>query len=154
MLTRLRVTAACTVLAGLVSTSAPAAAASCSIGNGFLSFGNIPALTSTVPVNATGSFTEDCTLGTAFSLSMDKGLWGLSISSREMKYILGTAKISYQMYQDAAHSIIFGDGVTGSKETGHGQGFSTLVSVYGQIPSQNISVLGFYDDSLTITVTY
>ena len=138
---------------GTLSVSA-SAIASCSIVNGTLPFGNVAATGSTTVVNATGTFSVICTNGSAYTLSMDKGANGSSISNREMKVTAGTATMSYQIYQDSGHTIVFGDGTTGSTLAGTGNGLAQVITVYGQIPSQNVGTTGLYTDTVNITVTY
>jgi spore coat protein U-like protein len=142
------------VAGGVLGLQASASAALCTIGNGSLAFGSLPGLASTITLDSSGSFTVNCTVSAPYTLSLDKGTWGGSISSRLMQLSGGGATLGYQVYQDSAHTTVFGDGVTGSTKSGTGTGSAQTINVYGQIPSQNVSLTGSYSDGITITVVF
>ena len=140
--------------AGIIMFVPPAEAAVCTVGNGSLAFGTLAGLASTTTLNGSGSFTVTCTAAAPYTISLDKGTFGSSISSRLMQLSGGGATISYQVYQDAMHITVFGDGTIGSTKSGSGTGIAQTTQVFGQIPSQNVSMVGAYSDSITITVTF
>ena len=141
------------IAAGLVLIGSPSRAAECSVGEGSLAFGSLLGFASTATLNSSGAFSITCTTSAPFTLALDKGL-GQSISSRFMTLSGGSATIRYQIYQDAAHSTIFGDGTTGSARGGVGTGTAQLIDLFGQIPSQNISAVGSYSDSISVTTVF
>jgi spore coat protein U-like protein len=142
-----------TVVAAVILMGTPAAAANCAVGSGSLAFGSLLGFARTATLNGAGTLTVACTASAPYTLALDKG-FGPSISSRLMKVSGGSATISYQLYQDAGHSTIFGDGTIGSAKSGIGTGAAQLIDVFGQIPSQNISAAGDYSDSITVTVIF
>jgi spore coat protein U-like protein len=142
-----------TIAAGLVLIGSPSRAAVCTVGEGSIAFGSLLGFASTATLNTSGAFTITCTTNAPFVLALDKGL-GQSIRSRSMTLSGGNATIRYQIYQDAAHSIIFGDGTAGSAWSGVGTGTAQLVQLFGQIPSQNIAAVGVYTDSISVTTMF
>jgi spore coat protein U-like protein len=70
----------------------------------------------------------------------------------------GINTLSYNLYLDAAHSMIWGDG-TGGSQTGtltiNGLGNVTAnATIYALIPSQDPAPGAGYTDSITVTVNY
>jgi len=68
-----------------------------------------------------------------------------------------TRKMLYNLYTNASHTIVFGDG-TGGTGTVTGTlswfGNPVAVSVYGLIPAlQNVSA-GFFADQVTVTIDF
>jgi len=141
----------------LVGVNCPASAAGvCTVGNGALAFGVLFDLTPTTTLDGSGSFSVNCVgSGVAYTVALDKGTFGASISSRSMQLAGGSALLAYQIYQDSAHTVIFGDGVIGSTESGSlPLGGVATVNVFGRIPSQTAIVVGAYTDSVTVTLTF
>lgn len=67
----------------------------------------------------------------------------------------GDGAVNYQLYLDAAHSTIWGDGTAGtSTATGTGSGLSQSLTVYGQVPAQTTPAPGTYSDTITATITF
>ncbi len=63
--------------------------------------------------------------------------------------------MGYQLYQDFAHSLVWGSttGIGANVYAGTGSGAPQSVSVYGLVPSANSSP-GSYSDTITATVSY
>ena len=145
------------LIALLVGTSSPANALGlCTVGNGALAFGVLFDLTPTTTLDGSGSFSVNCVgAGFAYSVALDKGTYGSSISARSMQLAGGSALLAYQIYQDSAHTIVFGDGVQGATESGTlPLGGTNVVNVYGRIPSQSAVAVGAYSDNVTVTLTF
>jgi spore coat protein U domain-containing protein, fimbrial subunit CupE1/2/3/6 len=139
--------------AGLILVGSPAVAAVCTVGNGSLAFGSLLGFAPTTTLNGSGTFSVTCTVSAPYTIALEKGL-GPNINSRLMKLSGGSATISYQLYQDAGHSTVFGDGTTGSAKGGVGTGAAQLIDVFGQIASQNVAAVGVYSDSITVTAIF
>ena len=141
----------------LIGASSPACALGvCTVGSGALAFGVLFDLTPTTTLDGSGSFSVNCIgTGIAYTVALDKGTYGTSISSRSMQLAGGSALLAYQIYQDSGHSVIFGDGVIGSTESGSlPLGGVATVNVFGRIPSQSSIAVGAYADSVTVTLTF
>lgn len=126
---------------------------SCSITAADLAFGNYdPVEGADVPGTATVSVT--CSSGTAWTISLDKGL-AADFTVRTMKDA-GTNYLNYNLYKEVGHTTVWGD-ATGATETvsGTGNGSAQNTTIYGLIPTgQNTAVVGSYSETITATVTY
>ena len=63
----------------------------------------------------------------------------------------GSERLRYNVYQDAAMSVIWGDGTDGSVAYISPTGSAQLV-LYGRIPAGQDAAAGDYGDTLTVTV--
>ena len=114
-----------------------------------LAFGNY----STALVNATTTLAVLCTVGTTYNVGLDLGQGsGATVSQRKMTY--NTSVLGYGLYADAAHSIAWGSTVGSNTQTGTGTGLTQTLTVYGQIPANQVVAPGLYTDTVTATITY
>jgi spore coat protein U-like protein len=105
-------------------------------------------------LSAAGSITARCTNGDAWRIALNGGVSG-NVAARTMQRSTGGGAVNYQLYTDAAHSIIWGDGTAGtSMETGTGTGNQQVLSVYGAVPAQTTPAPGSYSDTITATITF
>lgn len=114
----------------------------CDIGTGSTSnidFGTISR--NTQNIQATGSLNVSCTNGTPYNISLNP-----LGSQRRMKNSLGSY-IQYSLYQDPSHSNIW------QADTSYSITHQTI-PVYAMLPSQSISSIGKYSDTITVTLTY
>ncbi|WP_223819707.1 Csu type fimbrial protein [Cupriavidus cauae] len=105
---------------------------------------------------ATGTITARCTNGSPYTLAINAGTSaGASVANRRMQRSGGTEQIGYQLYQNAAYSVPWGDGTTGTSVlSATGTGATQSYTVYGRVPAQQTPVAGTYADTVTVTVTY
>jgi spore coat protein U-like protein len=128
--------------------------AACSVSATALNFGTYDPTAATA---LTGASTVNvfCTSGTPYTATLDVGSGGGSFAARTI--LNGTNTLSYNLYRDAAHSQVWGDG-SGSTftVTGTGSGILTAnpVTVYGQLPAGQDKPVGTYTSTITVTVTY
>jgi spore coat protein U-like protein len=61
-------------------------------------------------------------------------------------------ELTYNVYQDAAHSILWG--TSDGNDTVLGNTSSTTATIYGIIPGGQSSPAGSYTDTLTATISY
>lgn len=124
---------------------------------GTLSFGTMTAIGSNVDVassSGAGSIVVTCTPGTAISLALDYGEHGGSASSRYMTNSSGSATLGYQLYQDAAHSAVWGTGSLAYSVASFPDTTQTY-TVYGRLfATDGLPVSGTYSDTVTVTLTY
>ena len=128
----LTVTAACTV------TSSPVA------------FGSVGLLTSPVP--ATGTLTVTCTDGTTYTVGLDKGATGASVTTRVMTGP-GTDTVSYTLLQTLGGSN-WGNTPDTDTVAGTGNGSAQTLTVFGNIPTQHSPSVGAYADTVNVTVSF
>ncbi|MBN4076699.1 spore coat U domain-containing protein [Mariprofundus ferrooxydans] len=137
-----------------VSVSVPPQA---NITGGQIHFGTSsnPSLTQ----NASGIFQVNVSTGYAYHITLDAGLH--ATSTRRLSSSTGHFR-PYSLYQDAAHSIQWGDALfantypAGQAVANTGTGATQTFTVYASLPGQpRIAVpTGSYTDAVTITVHY
>ncbi|MDQ6969674.1 MAG: spore coat U domain-containing protein [Mariprofundus sp.] len=103
-------------------------------------------------LGSTGSITTSCTglpIVTAVQVYMDAGQQlPASFAARKMKSQSGQS-LSYNLYTDAAHTQIWGDGTPGTFSP---QGFD--LTIFGQMPAGQPTAPGNYSDSVLVTVIW
>jgi spore coat protein U-like protein len=140
--------------AGLLLAAAPGAAEAQSCSFAFatdLSFGTYDPL-ATTPLDSTSTLLYRCPRGQALRVSLDRGQ-GPSFAARELR--AGGETLRYNLYLDAARTVIWGDG-TGGSSIGPGVRvdgpFGTTVAyVFGRVPAQQDPVVATYRDTIRVT---
>ena len=117
-----------------------------------LSFGSyLPTTAST----ATSVITVACSNTVPYNVGLDAGTsTGATVTSRAMTGPTGALPLHYNLFQDSAHTINWGDTVGTDTVPGTGNGSGQTLTVYGQIPSGQGNRPGAYTDTITVTVTY
>ncbi len=113
-------------------------------------------------VVSTSAVAVKCTVGTPFTVALDKGsTTGSTIAQRAMGLTAtGAGTLQYNLFTSNTYATILGDGTGGSTApTGTGTGLANALTttVYGQLPDNatNQAVTpGAYADTITVTVTY
>ncbi|CAI1617854.1 Csu type fimbrial protein [Serratia marcescens] len=123
---------------------------------GSISFGTYSSLDNIIDATATGSsggsLTLNCTKDTNYTVALDNGQHIASGSQRRMASTAG-AFISYNLYQDAEHTVAWGSGANALAGTGTGAAVPLIV--YGRVPAAGFTpAAGTYDDTVTMTVTW
>ncbi len=126
-------------------------ASGCTVSSAGVSFGtyNVFATSNTT---MTGTVTlAACGNNTPISVTLDKGIHSSGLPNRGMSN--GTDSLSYNLYFDAAHTQVWGDGTNGTiawssppKNSSH--------TVYGNIPAGSDVGVGAYSDTVTMTVNF
>ncbi len=126
---------------------------SCTIAVNDLEFGTVDTLATAHTASTTGTVT--CTGIAPVSIAFDAGTGGTStLANRQMEQ--GADTIDYNLYRDASHTEILGDGNAATltidiNSTGGSDGFT----IHGMTaPSQNPKPVGYYASTVTATVTY
>lgn len=127
---------------------------------GSLSFGQIASLPANLDVASapgSGSIILQCSPGTVLTLSLNAGLNASSVGAG--RYLArGTERLRYQLYQDAARSIIWGDGSNGGTRlsiTFPSGGASQTYAVYARLFAVSpLPSAGIYTDTITVTLSY
>ncbi|MPM43681.1 hypothetical protein SDC9_90358 [bioreactor metagenome] len=94
-----------------------------------------------------------CTATTAYKINLTpsnnnaNGQGALKLTSG------GTDSVAYQLYQDAARTISWGNR-PGNNRSGVGTGQIQDIPVYGRVPANLDATPGNYSDSVQVTVTY
>lgn len=108
-------------------------------------------------VDATTTLGVQCSRTTPYNVGLDAGQnSGGDINARRM--VLGGSAVGYQLYMDAARSIVWGNtiGTDTAHDVGAGMGSGNIqtLTVYGTVPSQPTPPAGTYEDTVVVTVTY
>lgn len=106
---------------------------------------------------STSTISVNCTRTTPFNIGLNAGIGsGATVSNRIMTS--GTHTLNYSLYQDAGHSLAWGNTVGTNTLAGTGGGLTSgtaiTKTVYGQIPNQPNTPPGNYADTVTVTVSY
>ncbi|CAM3828016.1 spore coat U domain-containing protein [Rahnella bruchi] len=124
---------------------------------GTINFGSFPSVPTNVDVVSTsgaGSVVVTCTPGTTVAIGMDYGIHGGSATQRYMANSGATATLGYQLYQNAARTVIWGTGAQAMTISSFPSTTQTY-PVYGRLFSFTTSpTAGTYTDTVTVTLTY
>lgn len=158
-----RLVAAC---AAMFAAPAAVAAVSCSIATAGVSFGVYDASLAT-PTDSVGTIEVICSYvapggGTPvhFAVMLGTGQAG-NYLARTM--VGPTGSLQYNLYQDGARSVIWGNGLggtgvaSGKFAVGPGVGNNTrrlAFPIYGRIPPQQSVRVGNYTDTITVTLEF
>jgi spore coat protein U-like protein len=152
---RLSVSAGIAVAILLVGSTPALAAPSCTISTTSMAFGTYDVYSASA-VTSTAQITYQCNGGASnVFITLSKGQ-SVTFAPRTMK--AGTNVLSYNLYQNAAFSIIWGDGTGGSQsyitsgKTPNKTNF--FVTIYGRVPAQQDASAGSYTDTVVATIDF
>ncbi|WWO98491.1 MAG: spore coat U domain-containing protein [Candidatus Dasytiphilus stammeri] len=124
-----------------------------------INFGNITSIQQPIDTTYSYNLVLKCTPGITVNLALDSGrnMVGNISHGRLLKKNYGNKMLRYQLFQDAAHSIIWGNDINGGKS----KSLITLGMVnniyYIYARLFNSSILpepGQYEDIVTMTIIY
>lgn len=125
-----------------------AKAATCTLNVPGLSFGSYDVFSSR-SLDSAGTISISCDMATTYTIALGPG--GGSYALRIM--LSGTHTLNYNLYIDAARTIVWGDG-TGSTEIMTNNAASANHTVYGRIPARQNAYVGSYSDTITVTLNF
>ena len=146
----------CAALALLGSAPARAAIASCTVSAVGVAFGTYTPLQA-APLDVSGTINIACAGVTGRNTVTIDLSTGASNSYVNRTMSTGTATLSYNLYYDAAHSQVWGNGTGGSVEGStviRRRAPSASLPVYGSVAAGQDPAPGSYADSITVTVNY
>ena len=125
-----------------------------------LDFGNYDpvGVNKTTALNGATTITALCVNELPATISLDEGLYkdtgsGAGTPLRRMQCTdIDGSYISYTLYQDSAHTQVWGAGTSAMAYTGSG-GADTM-TVYGQIAPGQATETGGFTDTVTVTISY
>jgi spore coat protein U domain-containing protein, fimbrial subunit CupE1/2/3/6 len=107
-----------------------------------------------VQVAQTSTISVTCTNTTPYNVGLNPGTAsGATVTTRKMTGP-GGALLAYALYQDAGHTINWGQTVGTDTEAGTGNGSAQALTVYGLLTAGQYVTPGAYVDTITATVTY
>ncbi|MEO6928903.1 MAG: spore coat U domain-containing protein [Casimicrobiaceae bacterium] len=120
-----------------------------------LDFGTAGPLVANVDNSST--ITVTCTNLAPYTVGLDAGLNGGGVINAR-KMISGAATVGYQLYSDAARTLVWGFVTpvagSGTAIAGTGNGTAQALTVYGRVPPQTTPAANVYTDTVAVTVTY
>jgi spore coat protein U-like protein len=102
------------------------------------------------PADSTSTFSYDCR-NASFRATVELSAGAGTFAQRQMS--LGAERLAYNLYQDAARTIVWGDGTPPSR-TLVGTRRRTTYTIYGRIPAGQWVAPGVYGDSITVTLLF
>ncbi|WP_252273168.1 Csu type fimbrial protein [Pseudomonas subflava] len=124
---------------------------------GTLAFGDYTGLDNIIDGRSLGSgggssFGVQCSLGTNYTIAIDNGA---NSAGGQRRMQSGGEFIEYDLYQDSARAVPWGDGGAGGTVlAGTGTGTSEEVIVYGRVPPQTTPSPGTYLDTVQVTISW
>jgi spore coat protein U-like protein len=103
--------------------------------------------------DATTAVAVQCTNTTPYNIGLDAGANGGTTTTRLMKGS-GSPTVQYKLFQDAGHTVNWGNTVGSDTSSQTGNGASQSYTIYGRIPPQTTPAADTYTDTITVTVTY
>ncbi len=125
--------------------------ANCLIQTSNLDFGTIGRLTSAIDAETLLAVT--CSFGNAYTVGLDGGTGNVSDPTARLLKKTGSGNVIYGLYKDLARAQPWGT-TSGSINGGTGNGQAQTFTVFGRIPAQPFPEIGFYQDTIVVTVTY
>jgi spore coat protein U-like protein len=103
-------------------------------------------------IDTTSALQVRCTNTTAWKIGLDNG----QHASGNIRRMQGPGGyfVNYELYQDSARTVRWGNTPGSDTENGSGSGAMQPLTVYGRVPPQSTPVAGSYNDTVTVTVTY
>lgn len=127
--------------------------AGCSISTTPVSFGTYDVFSS-VPLDSTGSVTFNCTKKEDIEIELNKG-GASTFALRRM--LSGSETLYYNLYLDAARTIIWGNGNEGTQvyeQEDVPKDTNITVVIYGRIPAGQDVAAGAYTNTVTATLNF
>ncbi len=135
----------------VVSSNAMAA---CTISTTPVNFGNYNAF-NPAPVDSTGSVTYACQSSDKdITISLDRG-GASTFNPRRM--LKGSEALSYNLFLDAARTVIWGDGTGGTQiyfDSNRPPRPSVTVTIHSRIPPGQDVTVGTYTNTITATINF
>jgi spore coat protein U-like protein len=129
--------------------------AACSLTSTSMVFGTYDVLVTT-PLDTTGSLIYRCTQREhGIMITLDRG-GATSFATRRM--INGSEQLLYNLYLDAARTVIWGDGSGGTQayliHNPQGNNQDLTVPIFGRIPARQDRGIGTYTDTIIVTLNF
>jgi spore coat protein U-like protein len=113
-------------------------------------FGN----NATSPLDGTGGITLNCSQGSGVDVRLGQGTFpapGSTNANPRRRMGSGAARMSYNLYEDAAYTTVWDNVAKGLKG---GKVFPVTLPVYGRVPAGQVVPVGAYADSVVATVFF
>ena len=135
-------------LAILIGSLPSTAYAQCTLNAQSVSFGNYEVFDNN-HLDGVGNVNVACDVSSSYTIALSPG--NGSFTNRVL--LNGQHELLYNLFIDAARTIVWGDG-TGTSSTASGVGTNTNFAVYGRIPARQNVYVGNYQDNVTVTLVF
>lgn len=115
-----------------------------------LNFGNTGVLSANI--DSTSTISVQCTTSTPYTIGLNQGVNGGSVTTRQMAGSGGL--INYSLFRDSGRTQNWGSTAGTDTVAGVGNGAAQNYTVYGRVPAQTTPAPALYTDTITVTVTY
>jgi spore coat protein U-like protein len=105
---------------------------------------------STLPLDSVGTITYDCPPPAAPVITLSSG----SSPTYAPRLMQGPDTLQYNLFLDAARTIVWGNGSGGTSLLNGPQGNGMTVPVYGRIYPQQNAAAGLYGDAVIVTINF
>ncbi|MDR5760210.1 MULTISPECIES: spore coat U domain-containing protein [unclassified Caballeronia] len=126
----------------------------CNITANPLNFGTSGVIAANIDQTTTLAVT--CSNGAAYNVGLDAG--SVAGSTIPARLLGGTGTpvptVAYQLYRDAARTLIWGQTVATDTVAGTGNGAAQTLTVYGRVAPQTTPAAGTYTSTVTATITF
>lgn len=126
----------------------------CTIVVGTLTFTGEYISNQPVPLDAQSTVAVACEAGRKVSIKMGQGLYpapGSTNNNPLRRMANGSHRLTYQIYEDAAHTVVWDNRLNAVKTT---RVFPYVTTIYGRIPALQTVSPGTYSDTVVATVIY
>lgn len=118
-----------------------------------LAFGNYNP-TSATATTGTTTIVVTCTTGVPFTVALNQGANGASVTTRQMKLGATANVLNYGLFQDSGHATNWGQTAGTDTQGTTATATPTTYTVYGQINAGQNVPSGTYNDTVQVTVNY
>lgn len=130
-------------------------ASSCLVSATELAFGSITPTEAATELAKTSNISVTCSNTHPYTVNVGFGANGGTEANRFMKNSANADKLAYNIYTEAAHTNVLGDGSGVSKNVPMvGTGAAQTITVYGKLLQNQFVSAGTYADTLTVNVAY
>jgi spore coat protein U-like protein len=105
-------------------------------------------------INSTSTISVTCTISVPYNVGLNAGTaTGATVTNRSMTGPSSTL-LGYKLLSNSARTINWGNTVGTDTVAGTGTGTQQSLTVYGQLPANQLVLPGSYADTITATITY
>lgn len=126
-----------------------ASAVMCTVSAQSINFGSYDVF-SHLNLESTGNINISCDSTASYSISLSSG--NGTFSDRTLNF--STYLLSYNLFIDAARTMIWGDGSGGTSAVSGMASTTADHIVYGRIPARQNAYVGNYNDNVNVTVSF
>ncbi len=139
----------CLLALHLILSCSSATSAVCSVSTQNINFGSYDVFNNS-SVESTGNINVSCDSSASYTISLSTG--GGSFLNRVLSF--GSYLLNYNLYIDAARTIIWGDGSSGTSTVSSMTTTTSNHIVYGRIPARQNAFVGNYSDNVNVTISF